>query len=103
MDEKDELFLSESKQQELIGASESGETLSEEFRALISNVLKAYFFKNPMTAFIGDVISSVLETAKHCNTNVQDYLTKLQLNRTKVEQNPENWLLWNYLDNFSTA
>jgi transposase len=63
----------------------------------------SYFFKNLVTAFTGDVLSSVIETAKRSETNVHHYLTQLQLHRKKVEQNPECWLPWNYLINLPIA
>lgn len=54
------------------------------------------FYKTENGAAIGDVLMSVIQTAKRSGVNVFDYLTALQQNKTAVKKNPKAWLPWNY-------
>ena len=49
-------------------------------------------------ALVGDVLMSLIQTAKRAGANVFDYLTRLQTHAADVKKNPEAWLPWNYLD-----
>jgi len=47
-------------------------------------------------ALVGDVLMSLIQTAKRAGCNVLDYLTKLQEFAREVKINPSAWLPWNY-------
>lgn len=54
------------------------------------------FYRTEHGAAIGDILMSVIQTAKRSGVNVFDYLTALQLNKSAVKKNPKAWLPWNY-------
>jgi transposase len=54
------------------------------------------FYKTENGAAIGDILMSVIQTAKRSGVNVFDYLTTLQQNKSAVKKNPKAWLPWNY-------
>jgi hypothetical protein len=55
------------------------------------------FYMTVMGALVGDVLMSLIQTAKRAGVNVLDYLTRLQVYAADVKKNPEAWLPWNYL------
>jgi rubredoxin len=54
------------------------------------------FYKTLSGAHVGDVITSLIATCELNGINCFDYLSKLQQNRRKIEENPKQWLPWNY-------
>jgi transposase len=56
----------------------------------------ALFYRTQAGAWVGDVLMSLIETARMAGVNILDYLTDLQKNRHDVQRSPENWLPWNY-------
>ena len=54
------------------------------------------FFKNLVGAAVGDVLMSILITAKENNIEPVKYLTDLLENLKHVNKNPNAWLPWNY-------
>jgi hypothetical protein len=54
------------------------------------------FFRTEVGAWIGDVLMSLIETARFAGKKPFEYLVALQENAVKVRRNPENWLPWNY-------
>ncbi len=56
------------------------------------------FYRTEIGAVVGDILMSLIQTAKRAHVNVLDYLTQLQLHAVDVKQRPEAWLPWNYLD-----
>lgn len=56
------------------------------------------FYMSVMGALVGDVLMSLIQTAKRAGANVLDYLIRLQTHAVDVKKNPEAWLPWNYLD-----
>jgi hypothetical protein len=56
------------------------------------------FYLTVMGALVGDVLMSLIQTAKRAGANVLDYLTRLQEFAGDVKKNPAAWLPWNYLE-----
>ena len=56
------------------------------------------FYMSVMGALAGDVLMSLIQTARRAGVNVLDYLTRLQNFADDVKKNPEAWLPWNYKD-----
>lgn len=54
------------------------------------------FFKTEAGAWIGDILMSLIETARYARKNPFDYLVALQKYSARVRANPELWLPWNY-------
>jgi transposase len=54
------------------------------------------FFKTSLGAFVGDIIMSLVETAKAANKNPYHYLVEIHKNKKLVKMNPELFLPWNY-------
>lgn len=55
------------------------------------------FFKNLVGAAVGDIIMSILITAKENGIEPVKYLSDLLGNLKHVDKNPDAWLPWNYL------
>jgi hypothetical protein len=56
------------------------------------------FYKNEHGAYVGDVITSLIETCRLASVNPLDYLAALMQNRSAVFADPSAWLPWNYRD-----
>jgi len=56
------------------------------------------FYKNKHGAYVGDVLSSLIETCRLNGINPIDYLSALLDNRSAVFANPADWLPWNFQD-----
>jgi hypothetical protein len=54
------------------------------------------FFKNQLGAAVGDVLTSILMTAKENDLNPVEYLQSLLTHREKWIKTPSDWLPWNY-------
>jgi len=54
------------------------------------------FYKNQHGAFVGDVLSSLIETCRLNGINPIDYLIALLDNRSAVFASPADWLPWNF-------
>jgi transposase len=54
------------------------------------------FYKNQHGAFVGDVLSSLIETCRLNGINPIDYLSALLNNRSAVFAHPSDWLPWNF-------
>ena len=56
------------------------------------------FYKNAHGAYVGDVLTSLIETCRLAGANPLDYLSALMENRSAVFAAPRAWLPWNYRD-----
>jgi transposase len=56
------------------------------------------FYANEHGAYVGDVITSLIETCRLAGVNPLDYLSALMHNRSAVFRDPGAWLPWNYRD-----
>jgi transposase len=54
------------------------------------------FYKNAHGAYVGDVLTSLIETCRLNGVNPLDYLRALMENRSAVFADPAAWLPWNY-------
>ena len=61
------------------------------------------FYANQHGAYVGDVLTSLIETCRLADTSPLDYLSALMHNRSAVFADPAAWLPWNYRDNLSAA
>ena len=61
------------------------------------------FYKNEHGAYVGDVLTSLIETCRLAGTNPLDYLRALMENRSAVFADPAAWLPWNYRDALPSA
>jgi transposase len=60
------------------------------------------FYKTLAGAWIGDVLMSLIETARYHKKNPIDYLSALQKYACKAREHPENWLPWTYQQTMAT-
>ncbi len=71
--------------------------VAERALKMIQRVRKnSLFSKTEHGAYVGDVLTSLIETTRLAGENPLDYLTALMENRSAVFQNPGAWLPWNY-------
>ncbi len=56
------------------------------------------FYANEHGAYVGDVITSVIETCRRAGANPIDYFGALMEHRSAVFADPGAWLPWNYQD-----
>ena len=56
------------------------------------------FYKTMTGAHVGDVFMSIIHSAELNRVNPFDYLVALQRYHALVEENPEEWLPWNYAE-----
>ena len=61
------------------------------------------FYKNEHGAYVGDTLTSLIETCRLAGANPLDYLSALMENRSAVFADPTAWLPWNYRDHLDTA
>jgi hypothetical protein len=54
------------------------------------------FYRTQRGAHVGDLFMSLIHTAELNGAQPFDYLTELQRNHALVEENPEEWMPWNY-------
>ena len=54
------------------------------------------FYANQHGAYVGDVLTSLIETCRLAGANPLDYLSALMHNRSAVFADPAAWLPWNY-------
>jgi hypothetical protein len=56
------------------------------------------FYKTLNGAHVGDVFMSLIHSAELNQVNPFEYLVALQRYHALVEENPEEWMPWNYAD-----
>jgi transposase len=61
------------------------------------------FYKNEHGAYVGDVLTSLIETCRLNGINPLDYLGALMENRSAVFAEPAAWLPWSYRDRLGTT
>jgi transposase len=54
-------------------------------------------YKTEKGAYVGDVMMSLIQTAKEARVNAYNYLTSIIQYKKDVKEQPEQWLPWNYL------
>ena len=61
------------------------------------------FYKTEHGAYIGDLFMSLIHTCALSKINPFDYLTALQKNSSALFKNPQQWLPWNYQENYKPS
>ena len=61
------------------------------------------FYKTEKGAEVGDLFMSLIHTAELCGANPFDYLTQLQRHVDKLQQHPQEWMPWNYVETLRRA
>jgi len=72
-------------------------------RALKKAILhrkNALFYKTQDGAHVGDLFMSLIHTCQFCDANPFHYLTALQEHSESVARSPQQWMPWNYRDQF---
>jgi hypothetical protein len=54
------------------------------------------FYKTEHAAYIGDLFMSLIRTCNLCKVNPFEHLKTLQQHSSKLFQNPNQWMPWNY-------
>jgi hypothetical protein len=87
---------------EVEGMPLSNAAVERLLKTVVLHRKNSLFYKTENGAAIGDILMSVIQTAKRSGVNVFDYLTDLQRNKTAVKKNPKAWLPWNYQQQHTT-
>jgi transposase len=78
------------------GAPVDNNTAERALKGAIRHRRNSLFFKNQVGAIVGDILTSILMTAKENDLNPVEYLQNLLTYREAWKQNPADWLPWNY-------
>jgi transposase len=57
------------------------------------------FFKTQNGAYVADLFMSLIHTCELQKVNPFDYLVACAQNKSRIEENPANWMPWNYKEN----
>ena len=87
----------------VLGAPIDNNRMEEKLKIVIRGRKTAHFYKTVNGAGVANVIISLIATAAQADVNSYDYLVALQKNRSKVKENPKDWLPWNYEKTLSEA
>ena len=80
------------------GAPLDNNTAERALKIILRYRKNSLFYKNAHGAYVGDVLTSLIETCALAGTNPLDYLHALMENRSSVFADPASWLPWNYRD-----
>jgi len=83
---------------EVPGAPLDNNTAERALKMILRLRKNSLFYANPHGAYVGDVLTSLIETCRLARINPLDYLTALMQNRSAVFRDPGAWLPWNYRD-----
>ena len=78
------------------GAPLDNNTAERALKRAIMHRKNSLFYKTQEGARVGDLYMSLIHTAELNDANPFDYLVALQRNHAFVEENPEEWMPWNY-------
>ena len=79
---------------EIAGAPIDNNLNERVLKVPIRNRKNALFYKTQHGALVGDIMMSVIYTCWINDINPLEFLIQIQRNRSKVLQNPEQWLPW---------
>jgi len=80
----------------VVGAPIDNNIVERSLKIAIRNRKNAMFYKTLHGATIGNILTSLIETARLSNVNPVDYLVALQENKSVVHKNPADWVPWSY-------
>ena len=83
---------------EIPGAPLDNNTAERALKMILRLRKNSLFYANPHGAYVGDILTSLIETCRLARINPLDYLTALMENRPAVFRDPGAWLPWNYRD-----
>jgi len=86
---------------EIEGMPLSNSPVERLLKTVVLHRKNSLFYQTEMGALVGDVLMSIIQTAKRAKINVLHYLTQLQHFAKDVKNNPSLWLPWNYCDRIS--
>jgi hypothetical protein len=81
---------------EVPGAPLDNNTAERALKLILRYRKNSLFYKNAHGAYVGDVLTSLIETCRLAGANPLDYLSALMENRSAVFADPAAWLPWNY-------
>jgi hypothetical protein len=87
---------------EIPGAPLDNNTAEQALKMILRYRKNSLFYANQHGAYVGDVLTSLIETCRLAGINPLDYLTALMENRSAVFRDPGAWLPWNYRDTLET-
>ncbi len=87
----------------ILGAPLDNNTAERALKIILRYRKNSLFYANEHGAYVGDVLTSLIETCRLAGVNPLDYLSALMENRSAVFADPGAWLPWNYRDNLGTA
>ena len=76
------------------GAPLTNDETEHAIKDIVRHRKNSLFYKTKHGAHVGDVIMSVMQTAKHSDVNLFHYLVDLQMRRREVFDNPRDFLPW---------
>jgi transposase len=83
---------------EIPGAPLDNNTAERALKMILRYRKNSLFYKNEHGAYVGDVLTSLIETCRLAGANPLEYLRALMENRSAVFADPAAWLPWNYRD-----
>ncbi len=87
----------------ILGAPLDNNTAERALKIILRYRKNSLFYANEHGAYVGDVLTSLIETCRLAGVNPLNYLSALMENRSAVFADPGAWLPWNYRDNLGTA
>jgi transposase len=88
---------------EIPGAPLDNNAAERALKLILRYRKNSLFYKNAHGAYVGDVLTSLIETCRLAGANPLHYLSALMENRSAVFRDPGAWLPWNYQDNRDAA
>ena len=82
---------------EVAGMPISNAAVEQLLKTVVLHRKNSLFYKTEHGAAVGDILMSIIQTAKRAGINVFEYLTDLQRHRKEVVANPTAWLPWHYI------
>lgn len=81
---------------EVEGMPMSNAAVERLLKTVVLHRKNSLFYRTETGAAVGDILMSLIQTAKRAGINIFEYLTEIQNNKKLVAQNPKAWLPWNY-------
>jgi len=85
------------------GAPLDNNTAERALKIILRYRKNSLFYKNAHGAYVGDVLTSLIETCRLAGANPLDYLRALMENRSTVFADPAACLPWNYRETLASS
>ena len=85
------------------GAPLDNNTAERALKMILRYRKNSLFYANEHGAYVGDVLTSLIETCRLVGVNPLDYLSALMHHRSAVFAEPAAWLPWNYRETRGSA